>query len=72
MSSRPTINCGFKYGAPEALKRDEKLRNEFEGVAEEVAQATRGGYRRDEIRALRPISSRTLCAIRHGATTMER
>jgi len=31
MNSRPTINCKFKYGTPEALKRDGKLRNEFKG-----------------------------------------
>lgn len=67
--SRPAINYGFKYGAPEALKRDEKLQNKFKG--EEVMWTTRG-YRRDEIWALRPISSPTLCAIRHGATTTER
>lgn len=32
MSSRPTINSRFKYDMLEALRRDEKLQNEFKGT----------------------------------------
>lgn len=44
IGSRPAINSVFKYAASlEALKRDEKLRNEFKGVG---VKGGRGGGKR--------------------------